>query len=102
MSCHKASVIFVICNVHTTVPYTQIQILYFFSESFISYAAFYYFYLSFVLFQPMDCQANPTEANSYTEGCFKKAVAFVEEHALIIGGVGIAVALIMVSKVLTH
>lgn len=49
----------------------------------------------------MDCQANPTEDNSYTEGCFKKAVKFVEDHAHIIGGVGIAVALIMVSKVLT-
>lgn len=57
--------------------------------------------MSYVLFQPMDCQANPTEDNSYTEGCFKKAVEFVEDHAHIIGGVGIAVALIMVSKVLT-
>ncbi|KAK4311625.1 hypothetical protein Pmani_016882 [Petrolisthes manimaculis] len=44
----------------------------------------------------MECQRNPTDANSYTEGCFEKAVEFVEEHALIIGGVGIAVALIMV------
>ncbi|XP_045614134.1 CD151 antigen [Procambarus clarkii] len=44
----------------------------------------------------MDCQRNPGEDNSYTEGCFSKAIDFVERHALIVGGVGIAVAVIMV------
>lgn len=46
--------------------------------------------------ETMECQARPTESNSYTEGCFLKATKFVEQHALILGGVGISVALIMV------
>ncbi|KAK8746643.1 hypothetical protein OTU49_017120 [Cherax quadricarinatus] len=44
----------------------------------------------------LDCQRNPTKENSYTEGCFSKAISFVENHALIIGVVGIAVAVITV------
>ncbi|XP_071550997.1 CD151 antigen-like [Panulirus ornatus] len=43
-----------------------------------------------------ECQRAPTSSNSYTDGCFSKATEFVEDHALIIGGVGIAVAVIMV------
>lgn len=43
-----------------------------------------------------DCQSSPNSDNSYEDGCYKKAVEFVEQHAVIIGGVAIAVALIMV------
>ncbi|KAK7086138.1 hypothetical protein SK128_017204 [Halocaridina rubra] len=43
----------------------------------------------------LECQRNPTEANTYLEGCFAKATDFVKNQAKIIGGVGIAVAIIM-------
>lgn len=43
-----------------------------------------------------DCQRSPDSSNSYTDGCYEKAKEFVEQHAIIIGGVAIAVALIMV------
>ncbi|XP_037777111.1 tetraspanin-9-like [Penaeus monodon] len=43
----------------------------------------------------IECQNSPTEDNSYTEGCYKKARDFVQGQAVIIGGVGIAVAFIM-------
>lgn len=52
------------------------------------------------MFQLQNCQTAPNEDNSYTEGCFSKAVEFVEQHAVVIGGVAIAVALIMVSEVI--
>ncbi|KAG0726990.1 Tetraspanin-11 [Chionoecetes opilio] len=44
----------------------------------------------------LNCQRSPTEDNSYTDGCAAKATEFVQQHAVIIGGVAIAVALIMV------
>ncbi|KAG7157969.1 CD81 antigen-like [Homarus americanus] len=43
-----------------------------------------------------ECQTRPSESNSFTDGCFSMATDFVKQHALIIGGVGIAVAVIMV------
>lgn len=43
-----------------------------------------------------ECQLSPNDNNSYQDGCYEKAVEFVEQHAVIIGGVAIAVALIMV------
>lgn len=52
---------------------------------------------SIILLQVIECQNSPTEDNSYTEGCYKKARDFVQGQAVIIGGVGIAVAFIMVS-----
>ncbi|CAL4122805.1 unnamed protein product [Meganyctiphanes norvegica] len=44
---------------------------------------------------PIDCTAAPTDENAYISGCKMKAANFVKGHALIIGGVGIAVALVM-------
>lgn len=45
--------------------------------------------------QKMNCTTLPTVENSFMKGCLVKSSTFVEGHAVIIGGVGIAVALIM-------
>ena len=44
-----------------------------------------------------DCEDNPTDANSFSSGCYRKATDAVERYGLIIGGVGIVIALLMVS-----
>ncbi|XP_076040963.1 tetraspanin 74F [Oratosquilla oratoria] len=46
--------------------------------------------------QLMDCQKLPTKDNSYTDGCLKKASGFLKDHAITLGGAGIAVAFIMI------
>jgi uncharacterized protein (DUF2237 family) len=44
------------------------------------------------------CKSNPTTSPSfYRDGCLEKAKVFLKTHGTIIGGVGIAVAIIMVS-----
>lgn len=43
----------------------------------------------------INCTEEPTEENAYIYGCKHKAVTFVQGHAVIIGGVGISVALVM-------
>ena len=48
------------------------------------------------IFQPMDCQSNPNENNSYQPGCYSKTTEFVKTNSLIIGGVGVAIAILMV------
>lgn len=41
------------------------------------------------------CDQNPTESNSWTDGCYAKAVVAVQDFGLIIGGVGVVIALLM-------
>lgn len=43
----------------------------------------------------LNCQKNPTESNAHLDGCFSKATDFVMSQAVLVGGVGISVAVIM-------
>jgi len=44
------------------------------------------------------CENNPTSSNSFTDGCYTKARDNVKQYGLVIGGVGIAISLVMVRE----
>lgn len=43
----------------------------------------------------MNCAESPNESNAYMSGCLVKSADIVKGHAVLIGGVGIAVSLVM-------
>lgn len=43
------------------------------------------------------CQRNPNENNAYLEGCYEKMKDFVEQHAKIIGGIGVGIACLLIA-----
>uniref|UniRef100_A0A6A7FYY9 Tetraspanin n=1 Tax=Hirondellea gigas TaxID=1518452 RepID=A0A6A7FYY9_9CRUS len=42
-----------------------------------------------------NCENNPTSSNSYDTGCYKQSLEVVQQHGLILGGVGIVISLLM-------
>ena len=44
-----------------------------------------------------NCENSPTNTNSYTKGCYMDVTEQVKQYGLLLGGVGVAIALIMVS-----
>lgn len=43
----------------------------------------------------LNCEDSPSDSNSFTRGCYDEARGFVEHYGLVIGGVGVVIALLM-------